>query len=49
MDRLLTMVSDFKKKLYIIDCAEHVIPCHWTRARAYPLSQKFVEEIITKT
>ncbi len=41
-------IKSQEKKLYMIEGAEHVIPCHWTRAKAYPLIQKFVEEIMTK-
>ncbi len=41
-------IKSTDKRLHMIEDAEHVIPCHWTRAKAYPLIQKFVEEIIAK-
>ena len=41
-------IKSSDKKLHMIEDAEHVIPCHWTRAKAYPLIQNFVEEIVAK-
>ena len=41
-------IKSSDKELHMIEDAEHVIPCHWTRAKAYPLIQRFVERIIAK-
>jgi carboxylesterase len=38
-----------EKELHFIEDAEHVIPCHWTRTKAYPLIQQFIETVISKS
>ena len=39
-------ISSTDKELFMIEGAEHVIPCHSTRAEAYPHIEKFVSRII---
>ena len=38
-------IASPEKELHIIDGAPHVIPCHPTRARAYPFIPPFVENV----
>jgi carboxylesterase len=38
-----------EKELHFIEDAEHVIPCHWTRTKAYSLIQEFIEKTISKS
>ena len=38
-------VSSERKELRMIEGAEHVIPCHHTRTKAYPLILKFISSL----
>lgn len=42
-------ISSTDKQLFMIEGAEHVIPCHYTRAQAYPHIENFVSRIIEST
>jgi carboxylesterase len=42
-------ISASKKELYMIEDAEHVIPCHWTRNKAYPFIKQFIERVALET
>jgi carboxylesterase len=41
-------ISSKEKELHMIEDAEHVIPCHWTRTKAYPFIKQFIEKVISK-
>ena len=41
-------ISSEEKELHMIEDAEHVITCHWTRTQAYSLILDFVKRIISK-
>lgn len=38
-------ISSTDKQLFMIEGGEHVIPCHHTRAVAYPHAEKFIDRI----
>jgi carboxylesterase len=42
-------ISSTDKQLFMVEGGEHVIPCHSTRAEAYPHIEKFVSRIIEST
>jgi carboxylesterase len=37
------------KELHMIDGAEHVIPCHWTRVQAYIFINDFIGRVLSKS
>lgn len=41
-------IKSKEKELHMIEGAEHVIPCHSTRTRAFFLIQRFTERIVLK-
>jgi carboxylesterase len=40
-------ISSEEKEIHMIEDAEHVITCHWTRTQAYSLIQELVKKIVS--